>query len=86
MTLFRVTNSPNPGDQEVMTTNDNWEQSPNPAAMEAARAATFAFALGAGKADSALLVSLNPGGYTVKVEGKNNTSGVALMEIFVVGP
>jgi hypothetical protein len=86
LTLFRISNTPNPGDQEIMTTNDDWEETPNPTAMEAARVATSAFRLGAGRADGALLVALNPGGYTVKVEGKNGTTGVALMEVYLVGP
>ncbi len=86
MTLFRISNSPNPGDQEIMTVNDDWQQTPNSVAMEAARSSTGAFPLVDGSADGALLVSLNPGGYTVKVEGKNGTTGVALMEIYLVGP
>lgn len=86
MTLFRISNVPKPGDQEVMTTNDNWEQTSDLAAFNAITAAKTGFALTPGAADSALLVSLNPGGYTVKIEGKNNTTGVALMEIYLVGP
>jgi hypothetical protein len=86
MTLFRITNTPNPGDQEVMTTNDDWQDNPDVAALEAIRDASGAFALDDGGRDGTLLVSLNPGGYTVKVEGKDGTTGVGLMEIYLIGP
>lgn len=86
MTLLRITDNPTPGAQEVMTINDDWQQNPNVAALEGARVATSGFELDDGSADAALLVTLNPGGYTVKVEGKDGTTGVALMEIYLVGP
>jgi len=86
MTLFRISNTPNPGDQEIMTVNDDWQQTADVATLEAVRSSSGAFALADGGLDGTLLVSLNPGGYTVKVEGKNGTSGVALMEIYLIGP
>lgn len=86
MTLFRISNTPNPGDQEIMTVNDDWQQTTDVVALEAVRSSSGAFALADGGADGTLLVSLNPGGYTVKVEGKNGTTGVALMEIYVISP
>lgn len=86
MTLYRQTNSPNAGDSEVMITNDDWEQTADLAALNAVTAAKTGLPLNSGSADAALLVSLNPGGYTVKIEGKNNTTGIALMEIYLVGP
>jgi probable HAF family extracellular repeat protein len=43
-----------------------------------------AFALNASSTDSALLITLPPGGYTAEVSGVNNTTGVALIEIYEV--
>jgi len=37
-----------------------------------------------GSKDAALVLTLNPGGYTAVVSGKNNTTGVALIEVFEV--
>jgi len=34
--------------------------------------------------DAALLATLAPGGYTVQVSGVNNTTGVALVEVYEV--
>jgi len=70
----------------AIAVNDDWEQAPNQAALEAAQQATFAFPLGAGEKDAACLIALNPGAYTVQVAGKNSTTGVALVELYVVGP
>ena len=47
-----------------------------------ATAKTGAFALDAGSADAALVVTLNPGAYTVQINGTGATSGVALLEIY----
>jgi hypothetical protein len=47
-----------------------------------ATAQTGAFALDVGSADSALVVTLNPGAYTVQVNGTHATSGTALLEIY----
>lgn len=52
----------------------------NSVATATARAG--AFSLDAGSADAALVITLNPGAYTVQVNGTNGTSGVALLEIY----
>ncbi len=61
----------------VVASNDNWE---------AATAANFsrvgAFAFTAGSRDAALVATLNPGSYTAQVSGVNNTTGVALVEVY----
>ena len=41
-----------------------------------------AFPLGINSADSAMLVTLPPGAYTVQVNGANNTTGIALIEVY----
>ena len=63
--------------------NDNWETGTSTAAqMSSAFAQVGAFALAAGSKDAALLVTLQPGNYTVQVTGVGGTSGVALVEIY----
>lgn len=67
--------------------NDNWGTPVGGAT--AVTAATFssvaAFPLAAGSRDSALLATLAPGSYTAQVTGINNTTGVALIEVYEVG-
>jgi hypothetical protein len=43
-----------------------------------------AFALPASSRDAALLVTLQPGSYTVQVSGVGGTTGVALVEVYEV--
>jgi subtilisin-like proprotein convertase family protein len=58
-------------------TNDNWRDDP---AQEAAIIATGIAPTN--NLESAIDTTLNPGAYTAVVRGKNNTSGVALVEIY----
>jgi kumamolisin len=51
-------------------------------ATAADMAETGAFALTAGAADSAMVLTLPVGSYTVQVSGANSTSGVALAEVY----
>ncbi len=57
--------------------NDNWRDDP---AQEAAILATGIAPTS--NLESAIDTTLNPGAYTAVVRGKNNTSGVALVEIY----
>ncbi len=59
--------------------NDDW-----PAALAATFERVGAFALTPGSRDSALLLTLPPGGYTVQVSGAGGTSGEALIELYEV--
>lgn len=66
-----------------IATNDNWETGTSTAAQITTTAAQVgAFALTAGSKDAALLITLQPGLYTVVVGGVGNTTGVALVEIY----
>lgn len=66
-----------------IATNDNWETGTSTAAQITATSAQVgAFALAAGSKDAALLITLQPGLYTVVVGGVGNTTGVALVEIY----
>ena len=59
--------------------NDDWGGG---ASLAAAFTSVGAFALPAASKDSALLVTLQPGSYTAQVSGVNNSTGVALVEIY----
>lgn len=48
--------------------------------------AAGAFPFAAGSADSAFLATLPPGTYSVQIAGANATSGVTLLEIYLLGP
>jgi hypothetical protein len=62
-------------------TDDNWRDDPTQAAQIQATgiAPTNDF-------ESAIDASLNPGSYTAVVRGKNNASGVALIEVYDLSP
>lgn len=63
--------------------NDNWFQTANAAELSAVTAAAGAFPLADGSRDSALLASLEPGTYSVIVSGVGNSTGTALVEIYL---
>ena len=65
----------------VTVINDNWRDDP----------AQLALILATGLApgnnlDSAIYATLNPGAYTAVVKGNNNTTGVALIEVYDLSP
>ncbi|MCX6954958.1 MAG: hypothetical protein NTV51_22610 [Verrucomicrobia bacterium] len=74
----------------AVATNDNWA---TPVGTGAASAATLtstftsvgAFALNAASKDSAVIATLPPGNYTAQVAGLNNTTGLALVEVYEIG-
>ena len=61
--------------------NDNWGGT---AALTAAYAQVGAFGLPPASKDAALLATLAPGGYSVRVSGVATTTGVALVEVYEV--
>lgn len=61
--------------------NDDWGGTP---ALGAAFARVGAFALPANSRDAAILATLAPGSYSAVVTGTNNTTGVAIVEIYEV--
>jgi hypothetical protein len=68
-----------------IASDDDWETGTSTALKIATTAQQVgAFALPSGGKDSALLITLQPGNYTVQVNGVGNTSGVALIEIYDV--
>jgi glucose/arabinose dehydrogenase len=66
----------------VVATNDNWGQGANAASFSATAASSGAFPYTAGSADAGLLLDLDAGAYTVQLRGRNETTGVALVEVY----
>jgi uncharacterized repeat protein (TIGR03806 family) len=63
-------------------TNAAWNSATNAAAIRDATRAVGAFPLAEGSRDSAMLVTLPPGAFTLHVSGASNTSGVVLVEVY----
>jgi hypothetical protein len=70
--------------QTLVATVDDWSAEKNANVIATASTAVGAFPLVAGTKDAALFITLPPGAYTVEISGKNNTEGVALLEIYDV--
>ncbi|MBL9201016.1 MAG: metallophosphoesterase, partial [Opitutaceae bacterium] len=68
----------------ALATSDNWSAAPNAAEITAAAAAVGAFTLPAGSRDAALVATLAPGSYSAVVSGVGNTTGTALVELYVL--
>lgn len=67
---------------QLIAENDDWSAASNASAVAGAAASVGAFALGAGGADAALLLTLPPGAYTAQISGVNDTTGIALVEVY----
>lgn len=63
----------------LVLANDNWSTDD-----AATRASVGAFSLANGSRDAALVATLSPGAYTAQVNGANNGTGVAILEIYDV--
>jgi hypothetical protein len=59
----------------LLQTNDNWKETQEQAIRDTMLAPT-------NDLESAILASLQPGAYTAIVRGKNNTTGIGLVEIY----
>jgi hypothetical protein len=66
---------------QIINANASWGGG---ATLAAAFAQVGAFALPAASADSAILVTLPPGLYTVQVNGAASATGIALIEVYEV--
>ena len=69
-----------------LATNTGWGTNANAMQISAAFVSTGAFSLPSGSADSALLATLNSGNYTAVITGLNNSTGLALIEVYGVPP
>lgn len=70
---------------QAVAANTGWEVSADSGALAAAAARSGAFALRAGQADAALLVTLPAGAYTIQVAGADGGAGVVLVEVYDLG-
>lgn len=70
--------------QTVIQSNDNWQAASNAALVAGVAGQVGAFALGPNSKDAALLTTLTPGSYTVKVTGATGQSGSVLIEFYEV--
>jgi len=65
-----------------LATNTGWGTSANAADIMTTAAAVGAFSWSSGSADSAILVTLQPGAYTAQVTSASGDTGVALVEVY----
>ena len=70
--------------REPIAHNDGWGNLWNPAEINEASALVNTQPLDEGSEDAAIILELEPGLYTVKVNGENDTTGVALVEVFAI--
>jgi hypothetical protein len=68
----------------VIASNTGWGTNSNSAQIASAATQVGAFALASGSADSALIVNVTAGAYTMQISGVNNSTGVALAEVYEV--
>ncbi len=69
----------------LLAANEGWDKAPNNSAnIVAAASSVGAFALTAGTADCAVLLSLPAGGYTATFRGINGTTGEVIAEVYDV--
>ncbi len=66
----------------LVASNDNWSDKK----IAALSARVGAFPLPENSRDSALLLTLPPGAYTAHVRGANNSTGIALVELYDIPP
>ena len=68
----------------LVLANDNWNQGSLVADLRAATALVGGFALPENSKDAAVLISLDPGAYTVQIADISGRSGVSLAEVYEV--
>ncbi len=71
-------------DGNAIATVAAWGNAANVAAIRDAAKSVGAFPFADGSADSAMLLQLDPGAYTVQVAGADGGTGVALVEVYEV--
>ena len=64
----------------LLASNDDWQTDPAAAQIQAVGLAPT------NPKESAVRMSLQPGSYTVVVQGANNATGVALVEVYDLSP
>jgi hypothetical protein len=77
LALFRA------GEADVIASSDDWGGT---VPLKAAFAAAGAFALADQSRDAAVLITLPPGAYTAAATGRDNATGMVLVEIYDLDP
>ena len=72
------------GGQQLVRTNAGWSSEKLTYDLAAAARSVAAFALTEGSADCAMVVTVDPGNYTLQVSGLGGQTGEALVEIYVL--
>jgi len=74
----------------IIAANDNWgtqeSSGPDTTQLSAIFSSAGAFSFALGSLDSALVVTLGPGSYTVPVSGNAGTTGIGLVEVYDITP
>jgi hypothetical protein len=70
----------------TIKTNDDWASGEDAGIIAQASTAAGAFPFANGSKDSAMIVMLAPGAYTVQLSGVNNGTGVGIVEVYDVDP
>jgi hypothetical protein len=70
--------------RRVIATNSGWTTVGLTEDLDAAARLTGAFRLQPGSADSAIVLTLAPGSYTIQVAGADGGTGEALVEVYVI--
>jgi len=68
----------------MVASNTGWGKGSDAGQIASVSASVGAFALAAGSADCALIISLQPGSYTIQISGVGGSTGVALAEVYEV--
>jgi hypothetical protein len=68
----------------AIATNTEWGTNKNPIQIASVSSQVGAFPLASASADSALVITLPSGAYTMQISGVNGTTGVALAELYEV--
>lgn len=71
-------------DGVTVAQNEDWESGNEPALVEAAARKAGAFALPRGSTDAVVYALLPPGNYTAVVSDRENRTGPALLEVYIV--
>ncbi|BET66290.1 hypothetical protein ASA1KI_12080 [Opitutales bacterium ASA1] len=82
LTIYR--RRPNAEIDEPVLSNDDWDNLPGSATTAAVADEVGAFPLAPDSKDAALVVTLPPGLYTIHAAGTGQSTGVALVEIYLV--
>lgn len=80
--VLKIFRSIDDGQDSEIAANDEWDGGAEQAAVVAASAQVYAFALAPGSHSAALLLWLEAGAYTAQVSSGDGATGIALVEVY----